>query len=249
MNKDGQAPSVENSVNSIPSTRLLDHSTWGYDTAIICCKIEPQGGTFQNGISLPEEFQPSSDDVICGRGKAARNHQGNRYLRSLIEDAVGRYETARNRMEKTVLVTEIIDKIRSKGRGATFVKQVGGRWYEVCDDLAREKVGQSLREKLHMKYKSSTKAKRRVKKLIDETKSGQLTHAMERKFFMATSLCHLSGSLVGPGDHGSHHKREFWNFMESEYWPTTTILPYEGNDQLPSRLALAQKAREPSEEE
>ena len=44
-----------------------------------------------------------------------------------------------------------------------FVKKgtVTGRWYDVGEGVAREKIGQGLRERLHVKYKSSTKSKRR----------------------------------------------------------------------------------------
>jgi hypothetical protein len=114
-------------------------------------------------------FSPGPYDVICARGKEAKNHPGNIHYRSVIDKAVEKYEKASSRMEKTIVVSNIVETVRSNScGGGGFVKYEDGHWYEVGDSMAREKVGQSLREKLHVKYKSSTKAKRRKKKEMNE---------------------------------------------------------------------------------
>ena len=122
--------------------------------------------TYNNNkeTALPISFTPGTYDVICARGKVAKNHSGNRYYRGLIRHALERYSGATScRSEKTKIVTEIVDGIRSKG--GKFVKKGssdndGIYWYEVDDHLAREKIGQNLRDSLSSQYKSSTKAKR-----------------------------------------------------------------------------------------
>jgi hypothetical protein len=43
--------------------------------------------------------------------------------------------------------------------GGAFVRLVNGRWNEVGEHVAREKVGYVFRELLHEKYRSSTKSK------------------------------------------------------------------------------------------
>ena len=51
-----------------------------------------------------------------------------------------------------------------------FVKKFGDRWYEVGDAACREKIGQCIRDQLHTKYKSSTKAKKPRRKQLKELK-------------------------------------------------------------------------------
>jgi hypothetical protein len=50
------------------------------------------------------------------------------------------------------------------------VKKFNGRWFEVGDSVAREKIGQCMRDQLHSKYKSSTKAKQGRRKELRELK-------------------------------------------------------------------------------
>ena len=66
-------------------------------------------------------------------------------------------------MKKSVIVSEIVDFVRSNSPNGGFVKQdeVTGEWYEVGTYLAREKTSQAFRDSLHLQYKSSTKAKKR----------------------------------------------------------------------------------------
>jgi len=134
-------------------------------------------------IPLPSSFIPSSYDVICAQGKEAKNHSGNIYYRKLITEALDAYSQATSRMEKSQIVTDIVETVttnalydagdgseghdhgtESVGGGGYggFIKKdrATGRYYQVGDDFAREKIGQNLRDSLSNKYKSSTKAKR-----------------------------------------------------------------------------------------
>jgi hypothetical protein len=109
---------------------------------------------------LPDGYQPSSQDVICARGKAYWCHQGNKRYRELIAAATPRYSETMNKLEKTMIVTEIVDAIHKlEGK---FIKKVkkGGPFVVVSELFAREKVGQSLRDGLSAKYKSATKFKK-----------------------------------------------------------------------------------------
>merc|ERR1712113_1355585 len=66
-------------------------------------------------------------------------------------------------------VSEVIDEIRSRTQiDGGFVKPDGngGGWFEVGDHLAREKVGQSLRDGLASKYKSSARSKKQRQKIV-----------------------------------------------------------------------------------
>ena len=76
--------------------------------------------------------------------------------------SVNAYAEAETKLYKSLVVSSVVEWFRKASpNGGGFVKELNGVWYEVGDHLAREKVGQALRDKLHSQYKSSTKAKRR----------------------------------------------------------------------------------------
>lgn len=110
---------------------------------------------------LRPDFQPGPHDVICARGKEAKSHEGNRRYTALIDASLDRYSQATSKHEKTVIVSQILDLVRHASPDGGFVKQQNGRWHEVGDHMAREKIGQNLRDRLSHMYKSSTKAKRK----------------------------------------------------------------------------------------
>lgn len=115
---------------------------------------------------LGEGFKPGEYDVICGRGKACYNHQGNKNFRATVETYLPQYFNASSKLEKSLLVSSIVEAVREKSPEGGFVKKdhATGKWFEVGDQLAREKVGQSLRDFLHTKYRSSTQAKKERRK-------------------------------------------------------------------------------------
>ena len=100
---------------------------------------------------LDADWTPCSWSVICARTKDARNHMGNKRLRVLVDSHVEKYAKA-SRIEKGIIVSSIIDSVRQASNGGGFVKQdKAGIWTEVGDAVAREKVGQSIREGLAKK--------------------------------------------------------------------------------------------------
>ena len=82
---------------------------------------------------------PGHMDVICARGKHALEHPGNKRFRALISARLEEYAKATSKMEKSRIVTSIIDAVRPEG---SFVKEKAGKWFEVGDHVAREKIGQ-----------------------------------------------------------------------------------------------------------
>ena len=65
--------------------------------------------------------------VICARGKAAQNHPGNKFFRSVISKMHESYKQADTKLQRSIVVSEVVDMIRSKGMG--FVKkESSGKW-------------------------------------------------------------------------------------------------------------------------
>jgi len=113
---------------------------------------------------LPEGFVPGPMDVICARGKSAFSHPGNRRYRKIIRLHLQDYSNAKTKSDKSCIVSYIMDSIReASSSGVGFVKLMednDNRWVEVGEHVAREKIGQSFRDLLHTKYRSSSKAKK-----------------------------------------------------------------------------------------
>jgi hypothetical protein len=123
----------------------------------------------ENGMVPPDNmtplsycFSPSSSDVIVGTGREAKLHTGNdTFLELLKHDYLEKYSSAKCKLEKTMIISEIVNAVRERSPTQTgFVKRNQDGWYQVEDHLAREKVSQSLRNLLHNQYRSSVKSKK-----------------------------------------------------------------------------------------
>lgn len=129
--------------------------------------------------TLPENFNPGNYDVICGRGKIPMNHIGNKRFKVVIDNYYERYAKASTKFEKTLVVSEIVDTIRENSGAGGFVKFCevgGGYWYEVGDQMAREKVSQALRNQLADQYKSSNVRKLYRRKKLRQGKIDAMLH-------------------------------------------------------------------------
>lgn len=91
-------------------------------------------------------------DTTCDRFDVLT--AGNQRFRSLCELRKERYSAAKSKIEKSLIVMEIVDAIREGSQCGGFVKKdpKASRWYEVGDAVAREKVGQQLRDCLKSDY-------------------------------------------------------------------------------------------------
>merc|ERR1712176_749104 len=78
------------------------------------------------------------------------------------EQNLEEYSSTKSKTTKSYIIMSIVDQIRKGSPNGGFVKRNkdDGKWYEIGDHLAREKVSQCLRDSLSQKYGSSTKAKR-----------------------------------------------------------------------------------------
>ena len=103
----------------------------------------------------------SVNDVLCARGRKSYDHVGNVRFRALLREKAESYSQAKNKFDKSLIVTEIMDTIHNSSPPGRFVKKDKGEWVEITEYSAREKVGQGFRDLLDSKYKSSTKAKKR----------------------------------------------------------------------------------------
>ena len=117
-------------------------------------------------VPLKSTFQPGPGHVICAKGRSAKRHSSNVFLKSLVQAHLSEYSSCPSKLERSFIVSKIINLVRSQidpkdGSPGGFVRLVDGIWYDINDRNAREKIGQSFRDSLHTQFKSSTKAKAR----------------------------------------------------------------------------------------
>jgi hypothetical protein len=114
---------------------------------------------------LPTFFKPGPYSVIIGRGKECKGATGNERLKVLASTFLPRYSSALNKAAKTKIVATVVSMIREACPLGAFIRLgKDGRWYEVTEAVATEKVGYTMRELLGDRYKSSSKSKARVRR-------------------------------------------------------------------------------------
>jgi methyltransferase-like protein len=134
---------------------------------------------------LPQGFQPSEYDVVCGRGRGFYRKSGNKRFRAIVLTHIEEYRRMKTKIDKTSTVSQVIDHVLSQNDGnVRFVKQIDSKmWEELGHDQIRDKVGHAIREALSSQNKgknsTNTNKKDTQKKEAHETKSNE-------------NLCHLS---------------------------------------------------------
>ncbi|CAJ1943657.1 unnamed protein product [Cylindrotheca closterium] len=144
---------------------------------------------------LPDSFTPSENDVICSRAKVSQSHPGNLAFNAIINSCVSEYANASGKIEKSIIVSNIINTVRSKSPNGGFVKQIAGQWYEIGTSTARERVSQALRDRLSGKYRSSSSSKRKRKNEINAEMNDHLDAFVESNQFVAKIMRTLSGAI------------------------------------------------------
>jgi hypothetical protein len=153
----------------------------------------------EGSIYLPLDFTPGQNDVVCARGKSFWDHEGNKKYRALIASATVKYSGSTNKLEKTLIVSEIVEAVHH--RSGKFVKKEnkGGPWVQVDEVFAREKVGQSLRDGLHNKYRSSTKAKKQRRSQVNEKFNGDIDRVIHSNVSVSRRIDELTREVQKNG--------------------------------------------------
>jgi hypothetical protein len=146
LNSYGSMLSLKSSSSASSSNGFLSKYSMALPTAIASL------ADTNHLTPLDDSYQPGAYDVVCGRGKGSYNRPGNKRFRSLVATYIPQYIKARSKVDKSMVLNNIIDKVHSftnpdSGRPAQFVKytkQAG--WVLIGDEHAREKVGHAIRE-------------------------------------------------------------------------------------------------------
>lgn len=97
-----------------------------------------KGQAAHNMRQLPEDYALSEYDVICGRGRRCFNHVGNQHFRKIVADLLPKYSDASAKLEKTIIICDVVNTVRQNSPQGGFVKKdpMTGRYFEVGDFLA-----------------------------------------------------------------------------------------------------------------
>jgi hypothetical protein len=88
---------------------------------------------------------PLPQDVLLGRGRPYQEFPGNIHLGRIVDLYRDRYKQTTERLEKTVISMEVVQRIQASG--GRFLQRKADGW-EVADDIVpREKISQVLRLK------------------------------------------------------------------------------------------------------
>ena len=122
------------------------------------------GSYHYHSSDLPDDFVPGPKDIVTGRGKVCYNHPGNTWFKDIIASNLVRYACTKTKMDKSLVVNDIVDDIQEQSPSGGFVKKVkGGRWIVLDDTVAREKVGHAIRDALAAGVNKKSKSKTRSK--------------------------------------------------------------------------------------
>jgi hypothetical protein len=123
------------------------------------CSVLNTFGNKKKKLILPPGFEPNKFTVLVGRSRECQEHAGNKRLKNIVDAHLQLYNEAPDKLEKTTIVTEVYNQVRAATAIGHFVKMEKGRYYEVGERTARERIGAMFRDSLSTKYKSSAKNK------------------------------------------------------------------------------------------
>lgn len=103
-------------------------------------KVQKQRGTDDQDDLDNESVVPTSEDVLCGRGRTHFLHPGNRQFRDIVGKNLGTYLEATTKSQKTTIINDIANEAMSQG--ARFLKQRKNStsWHVAGDKRVRDKV-------------------------------------------------------------------------------------------------------------
>lgn len=134
------------------SAPLVDHPTAGApltvrgqndELASILSVVERLETVKPSAIGLSET---KDADVLSGRGGGTNLHPGNRYFRQLIVSHSSSYDKA-TKSKKPLVARDVVQQIRRRGGRFLRKDSTDGLFYEIGDDLAREKASQAFRHR------------------------------------------------------------------------------------------------------
>jgi hypothetical protein len=134
---------------------------------------------------MPLGFKPHDMDIVCGRGWANAHREGNQAFTEVIQANLHLYLKASSRIEKSTVVSEVLDRVLCSG--ARFLKEdkVSQRWRYLTREEAHSKVGHSIRDMIRQHRKDVATLPEKIKRP---------TERFQRAFSLDTKKCYQAKS-------------------------------------------------------
>lgn len=165
---------------------------------------------------------------------------GNVALRNLIRFSLDKYANAQSKIEKTVIVSEVVDSVMEKTE-AGFVRfdKTRSVWEIVSDKLAREKVGQGFRAAL-----KGTKANNSAALIKQSSAAAAVTDAEIRPSLARFVTGDDSNPVMRAFPSGPQRQASFASLprhikstaSETPSWGKPSMLPSTTATPIPTRL-------------
>ncbi|KAG7341914.1 hypothetical protein IV203_007006 [Nitzschia inconspicua] len=97
---------------------------------------------------LPDEFEPSFIDVVCGRGRASTRHNEEYYTRLLRAKTAQYYQSSQ--LERSNIIKDILATCRNHGVHFVRKNKKTDKWEEIGDKAARFKIAHAIRDRLQI---------------------------------------------------------------------------------------------------
>eukprot|EP00980_Cylindrotheca_fusiformis_P024507 scaffold11977_cov107-Cylindrotheca_fusiformis.AAC.2 len=94
----------------------------------------------------PDGYEPTSKDILCGRGKGNLRHEGNQYFMHVIRANLQRYTDAPKRIDKSLVVSLIVSSLKDEGYNFVRQETKTRRWFQLSEPQVHEKTGHAIRD-------------------------------------------------------------------------------------------------------
>ena len=191
--------------------------------------------TNKEKVRLPDDFKPHPHTVLCGRGKSITMSSGNRRLSSIVDSHLMAYSKAKNKVEKSSIVSSILSGVKEGYDHGAFVKLEDGVYWEIDESSAREKIGCILRDRLHSKYRSSNKSKlARKKQAALQAQQDPSYDSSSFRNVMMMSQSHIQHGGVRPHDTASRSSNPSIMLLTKRQETASSCASYIPNSQEPT---------------
>jgi hypothetical protein len=118
---------------------MTEHHTQWLERRRQSAALSPREKTLRTIIHMP-----LPTDVLLGRGRSCQEHIGNLRYRLVIDSFQSQYDQAR-KLKKTQVCAMVVESVHKyKGR---FLKHDFVGWIEVDDEMAKDKISHSFRNR------------------------------------------------------------------------------------------------------
>lgn len=99
---------------------------------------------------MPLSFEPAPMDIVCGRGCANATRAGNRFFGAAVEAHLQEYRNARNRTDKSLVVTAVMKQMQDAGSRFLKMDKTADRWRVMTRQEAHNKTGHAIRDMIRI---------------------------------------------------------------------------------------------------